>query len=297
MKTIWKYDLEIADIQIIHLPEEYCILSVANQNGTLCLWVGVTVPEDDPDSEMKAGLVPVQILIVGTGNEVSDEHTDAADFIGTVMFDSTTDPVIENAFVWHVFELGCDDQIGIMMEERETPSWSEYFLDMLPGIKRRSKDRSTQVGCIVVDDSNVPLSFGYNGFPRGVNDDINSRHERPLKYSWTAHSEANAVYSAARNGVKLLGSRMYVSIWPCDICAQAIIQAGIQVVICDGRGYYDNVESWSERWGEKIEIGLEMMREAGVRLSMWRPRGPYGYYINITHRNWKDKSHKVDRLE
>ena len=180
-----------------------------------------------------------------------------------------------------------------MSEERETPSWSEYFLDMLPGIKRRSKDRSTQVGCIVVDEANVPLSFGYNGFPRGVNDDIDARHERPLKYAWTAHSEANAVYSAARNGVKLLGSRMYVSIWPCDICAQAIIQSGIKVVVCDGRGYYDKVEEWNERWGEKIEIGLEMMQEAGVRRSMWRPRGDHGYYINITKDNWKDKSHKI----
>lgn len=108
MKTIWKYELEITDIQTIHVPDGHCFLSVGKQNGTLCLWIGVEIPKDDPDSDMKAGLVPVRILIVGTGNPVSDEHVEAADFIGTVMMDSTGDPVIKDAFVWHIFDLKDD---------------------------------------------------------------------------------------------------------------------------------------------------------------------------------------------
>ena len=57
----------------------------------------------------------------------------------------------------------------------------------------RSKDRSTKVGAVAIDDNYCLKGSGYNGFPRGTNDDLDSRHERPLKYRWTVHAEMNVI--------------------------------------------------------------------------------------------------------
>ena len=64
-------------------------------------------------------------------------------------------------------------------------NWDEYFLAMCQLVASKSKDRSTKVGAIIVGPDNEIVSTGYNGFPRGINDDIKERHERPLKYKFT----------------------------------------------------------------------------------------------------------------
>src|SRR5579859_6577664 len=78
-----------------------------------------------------------------------------------------------------------------------------------------SKDQSTKVGDLIIGENNRPLSWGYNGFPTGVNDDVPERHDRTKeKYKWSEHAERNAIYSAAFSGHKLDGSRIYVSRLP-----------------------------------------------------------------------------------
>ena len=97
-----------------------------------------------------------------------------------------------------------------MSVKRVVPNWDEYFMKMALAALARSKDRSTQVGAVIVGDGDNVLTTGYNSFPRGMDDD-ESWHERPFKYLVTEHAERNAVYAAARHGVRLLGSRIYVT--------------------------------------------------------------------------------------
>jgi dCMP deaminase len=121
-----------------------------------------------------------------------------------------------------------------------------------------SKDRSRRLAAVIVGEGQTPISFGYNGFPRGADDTVEERHERPLKYLWTEHAERNAVYNAARLGHRTSGCRMYLPWFPCADCARAIVQAGIVEVICIEPDWEDAT------WGANMRVSLEMLRECGV---------------------------------
>jgi len=146
---------------------------------------------------------------------------------------------------------------------KKRPSWDEYFIDAARKAATRSKDPNTQIGAVIVGPDDESLSTGYNSFPRGINDDVPERSERPEKYFWMEHGERNAIYMAARRGVPLKGCRMYVSCWvPCTDCMRAIIQAGIVEVILGQR-----VEDASgSKWVEAAERSEQMAKEAGIKL-------------------------------
>jgi dCMP deaminase len=78
--------------------------------------------------------------------------------------------------------------------------WNERWMSLAMMVASWSKDRSRGTGAVIVDGRNVLVSLGWNGFPRGVNDDVDARHERPAKYRWTEYAERNAIYNAAANG-------------------------------------------------------------------------------------------------
>jgi len=103
----------------------------------------------------------------------------------------------------------------------------------------RSKDPNTQVGACIVSDDNKILSMGYNGFPKGCSDDEFpwDREGDPLetKYPYVTHSELNAILNY--RGGSLEGTKLYVSLFPCNECAKAIIQAGITTVVYDDDKY------------------------------------------------------------
>lgn len=132
-------------------------------------------------------------------------------------------------------------------------------------VSTKSKDPSTKVGAVVVGSAKQVLSIGYNGFPRGVVDEIPSRWERPGKYLRVSHAEENCVFNAARSGISLEGATMYMQFapGPCAACARAIIQAGIARVVVDGSSPFPGKGS---QWEESIAISLEMLNEAGVEL-------------------------------
>ena len=138
--------------------------------------------------------------------------------------------------------------------------WDKQYMDLAKHYAGWSKDRSTGVGAVIVSDTNNEISCGYNGFPKGANDDVEERHEKPSKYDWTEHSERNAIYKAAREGHKTDGCRMYVTYFPCHECARAIIQAGIKEVIT----YKPDFEH--HKWGRAWKISLEMFEECGVKV-------------------------------
>jgi dCMP deaminase len=137
-------------------------------------------------------------------------------------------------------------------------SWDDYFLRMAGLVAEKSKDRSTKVGCVLVGPNNEVRSTGFNGFPRGVNDDVDARHERPAKYAWTEHAERNAIYNAARHGTPLDGCKAYVQLFPCIDCARALVQAGISEVISIEPDLANPI------WGESFETSLALFKEAGL---------------------------------
>lgn len=129
-----------------------------------------------------------------------------------------------------------------------------------------SKDQSTKLGAIILGKGFEIRALGYNGFPRGVDDSIESRHERPAKYKWTEHAERNAIFNAARAGTALEGSRLLLDspIFVCCECARAIIGAGISQVIIIRR--HDMDPERVKRWSEDEDISRQMLAEAGVEV-------------------------------
>lgn len=127
-----------------------------------------------------------------------------------------------------------------MSEKRQDYiSWDEYFMGVAILSGMRSKDPNTQVGACIVSPDNKILSMGYNGFPMGCSDDEFpwAREGVDNKYYYTTHSELNAILNY--RGGSLEGAKMYVSLFPCNECAKAIIQAGIKTVIYDSDKYKD----------------------------------------------------------
>lgn len=118
-------------------------------------------------------------------------------------------------------------------------SWDEYFMGVAKLSAMRSKDPNTQVGACIVSQDNKILSMGYNGFPTGCSDDEFpwEREGEPLsnKYFYSTHSELNAILNY--RGGSLEGAKMYVTLFPCNECAKAIIQAGIKTLVYDDDKY------------------------------------------------------------
>lgn len=112
-------------------------------------------------------------------------------------------------------------------------SWEEYFMGIAQLSALRSKDPNTQVGACIVDENHKVVSIGYNGMPRGVDDEVVPwGHGEGLesKYLYVCHAEFNAILNT-RDGSALNGCSLYVTLFPCNECAKAIIQVGIKEVI------------------------------------------------------------------
>lgn len=140
-------------------------------------------------------------------------------------------------------------------------NWDKRFIELSKNIAVWSKDKSTKVGAIITTKENDIVSTGYNGFPRGVDDDIEERYERPQKYLWTEHAERNAIYSAAKRGISLKGCTIYLPWFPCADCSRAIIQSGIDEMVCTVPDLDHPV------WGEGFKVALEMFKECNVKIT------------------------------
>ena len=144
-------------------------------------------------------------------------------------------------------------------EDARQEKWDYRFLALARHLAEWSKDPTTKVGCVIVGPDNEVRALGYNGFPRDF-DDVPERFERPQKYLWIEHAERNAIYTAARTGVPLLGCRMYTTWFPCVDCARAALQVGLAEVI--------TVEpDWTaERWGPQLVDAHTLLRESDVKV-------------------------------
>ena len=132
-----------------------------------------------------------------------------------------------------------------MSKRKDYISWDTYFMRMAEISAQRSKDPNTQVGACVVGKENMILGIGYNGFPRGCSDD-EFPWEKPDKYLYVCHAEFNALLNS--NYLNLVkGSKIYVTLFPCNNCAKIIIQLGVTEVIYLNDKYKYSVENAASR--------------------------------------------------
>jgi dCMP deaminase len=137
----------------------------------------------------------------------------------------------------------------------------DFWMSQAALAATQSKDRSRKVGCVIVDERHgVIVSTGWNGFARGVRDDVEMRYYKPLKYQWTEHAERNAIYNAARRGTSTDGCSIYLPWFPCCDCARAIIQSGITTIHCVASDPSDG------QWHEDMTTACIMLVEAGVKI-------------------------------
>ena len=144
-------------------------------------------------------------------------------------------------------------------------SWDEYFMGIALLSAKRSKDPSTQVGACIVDEDNKVVSIGYNGMPRQL-DESKLTWEKGeglnSKYLYVCHAEFNAILNI-RNGSSLKGCTLYVTLFPCNECAKAIIQTGIKKIIYLSDKYADSVSTLASK---------KMFELAGVKVEKYQGR-------------------------
>jgi dCMP deaminase len=151
------------------------------------------------------------------------------------------------------------------MEIQQADKWDILWIDSAERFSRESKDRSTKVGCVIVTpDRKTFITSGWNGFTRGVNDNIDSRHCRPEKYKWSIHAECNAIYNHARKGGPGLdGSIAYMNYipFPCSNCLSALNQSGIKTIVGPpvefpgvGKGEFYDIEDITSQIFDETEI-------------------------------------------
>jgi len=148
-------------------------------------------------------------------------------------------------------------------------SWDEYFMGLAHLSAKRSKDPSTQVGAVIVNEEKRVVGVGYNGFPYGCEDEeFPWGREGDLldtKYPFVVHAELNAILNSIQ---KLKGCTLYVSLFPCNECAKAIIQSGISCIVYESDKYADS---------ESVIASKKMLKAANVELR----KLPYQVTITI----------------
>ncbi len=144
------------------------------------------------------------------------------------------------------------------MKKQNVISWDQYFMGLAHLSAMRSKDPNTSVGAVIVDDKHRVVSIGYNGMPYGCSDDVYPWDREgdllDTKYPYVVHAELNAILNAGRS---LKDCTLYVSLFPCNECAKAIIQSGIKKIIYEDDKYADS---------ETTRASKRMLQSANVEL-------------------------------
>lgn len=158
------------------------------------------------------------------------------------------------------------------MKREDYISWDTYFMGIAMLSAMRSKDPSTAVGACIVGEDNRILSLGYNGMPFGCSDDEYpwEREGSPMdtKYLYVCHAELNALLN--NRGSNMKGAKVYTTLFPCNECTKALIQAGIKEVI-----YLSDKYSQSD----SVRAAKKMMYSAEI---LFREYEPTGQEINLS---------------
>ena len=142
-------------------------------------------------------------------------------------------------------------------------NWDEYFMGIALLSSLRSKDPNTKVGACIVDDDNKVVSIGYNGMPRHIDEENlswNKGEGLDSKYLYVCHAEFNAILNT-RNGSALKNCILYVTLFPCNECAKAIIQVGIKEVVYLDNKYENQISTQASK---------KMLELAGIKLRKYQ---------------------------
>lgn len=131
--------------------------------------------------------------------------------------------------------------------------WRRRFMEIARSVASWSKDPSTKVGSVIVNDSRIILGVGYNGFPRYVHDHEERYNDRSAKLKYVVHAEANAIL----NSHNIKNSTIFVTHYPCSECAKLIAQSGIRYVVTPPGAA-------NSKWKEDHEFARVILKEAGV---------------------------------
>ena len=143
-------------------------------------------------------------------------------------------------------------------------NWINYFKEIAHVVKSKSKDENFKVGAVIVAEDKSILSTGYNSFPRGI-ESTALRQSKPPKYYWIEHAERNAIYNAAKNGIKLDGATIYLTAsYPCADCARAIINSGRKTIYC-----HTSSGPYNTHWINHYKVAEEMLKEAGIQINFY----------------------------
>ncbi len=146
-------------------------------------------------------------------------------------------------------------------EDTRELKWDNRFMELAKTISGWSKDPSSKIGAVAVNDERRILATGYNGFPKGIEDSQERLNDREQKYPLIVHAETNALMNALYAGVSLKNATMYVHGLPvCPDCTKLIIQAGIRRIVIN-KFVMNTPEKWVELWDSKSG---PMFKEAGV---------------------------------
>lgn len=132
--------------------------------------------------------------------------------------------------------------------------WNQRFLELAQHVAEWSKDPSTKVGAVLVDDKRRVIGLAYNGLSRKIIDSPERYQDRTVKYEIIVHAEVNAILNAVRSPE---GATLYSTFAPCPRCAAVIIQAGISKVVYPAA-------SLNDRWLEAQELSGKLFAEAGI---------------------------------
>lgn len=136
--------------------------------------------------------------------------------------------------------------------------WPGRHLNLAEFISTWSKDPSTKVGAVLFRRDGSIISMGYNGFPRGVNDDPALMADRDIKLKMTIHAEENAILAAVRNGSTVEGACLAVTHHPCSQCAAKLSQAGIRYI------HYRADNDFEHRWADDISMARHIFNQLGI---------------------------------
>lgn len=139
--------------------------------------------------------------------------------------------------------------------------WQTRFVKLAYEVSTWSKDPDCAVGAVVVSPDMSQLSYGYNGFPRGIADTPHRLGNKEVKNRLTVHAEVNAIVNAARD---LRGWTLYCTKTPCHNCAAAIIQARISEVVVPK-------PNTASRWFNSNLAAIGMFKEGGINVVLFEP--------------------------
>lgn len=153
------------------------------------------------------------------------------------------------------------------MNTKDDEKWFERFMSMADLICKWSKDPSSQVAAVAINQKRQLLSMGYNGFPRRIKDDESRYAVREVKYKYVLHAEQNLISNAVSNGISLDHSVVLVSgIPPCERCALELIQADISTVVVKGSDITKLQIEKRDTWIDGFRLACELFEEAKVKI-------------------------------